>query len=518
MAGIPIKGAARGTPGQTFVKAKQRGAVRLDFTRDYFAALYADAKTLGINADALVAQWDLETGAGTSTYWIHDGNPAGLAAFDDGSNWGLTFSPEKAARAHVTHMARYLGLDDVPADWIKSDARWDAAGKFAGTVSTTADLGNGRWATDKDYGSKLKQRYEAYFGPYQEAPPMADKITFGKVPHPQYQNRPIWKPEGAGQNNLGKRSVKGVVYHRILGSLWGTDGYFRNAGVNALTDYGVGVQATDGATNDGVILRWNDPYGYQSGWASGTYNGAYGDGEKFVQKYGVNAINRDQVSIEISGQYTTPLSEKSRDAIAALTAHYADQYGIPWDVFPVAPQDGFSFIRYHQEFTLGTGKVCPGKVVMDETAALIERARAILKRYQTGEYTEPETPDIKEYSPPITYDWLAPEEAAKGLDRKINRTNVYYCPQVYTAINETPRRQATGGNKQIIGPPIEKGLRFKADYVYRSGGKSYVLTPFGTRVAASDLLPKIQISARGGISIRREAGGDPEVIRKADAA
>lgn len=214
--------------------------------------------------------------------------------------------------------------------------------------------------------------------------------VFGNVPHPPYIDRPITKAEGKGQNNLGKRTPKGVVWHRILGSLWGTDGYFRQSGVNALTDYGIGVLATDGAANDGVILRWNDPRGYQSGWASGPVNGAYGDGLAFVNKYGVNAVNRDQVSIEISGDQLTPLSEKSRNAIAALTAHYADQYGIPWDVFPIAPQDGFSFVRWHQEFTIGSGKQCPFKVVMDETNDLIERTRAILKKYQVAApVTEP---------------------------------------------------------------------------------------------------------------------------------
>lgn len=224
--------------------------------------------------------------------------------------------------------------------------------------------------------------------------------VFGNVPHPAYQNRIIVKPEGGGQNNLGRRTVKGVVWHRILGSLWGTDGYFRMASVNALTDYGVGVLATDGAVNDGLILRWNDPEGTASGWASGPVNGAYGDGAAFVAKYGVNAVNQHQASIEISGDQLTPLSEKARQSIAALTAYWADQYGIPWDVFPIAPQDGFSFVRWHQEFTIGSGKQCPFKVVMDETPALIERTRAILKQYQvSAPVVEPEPEPIPEPEP-----------------------------------------------------------------------------------------------------------------------
>ena len=224
--------------------------------------------------------------------------------------------------------------------------------------------------------------------PRMEEPQMA--ITFGKVPHPPFSDRPITKAEGNGQNNLGKRTVKGVVWHRILGSLWGTDSYFRNDSVAALTDYGVGVLAQDGITNDGLILRWNDPLGYQSGWASGPLSAPYGDGLAFYNKYGINAINKDQASIEISGYQNTPLSEKARNAIAGITAYWADQYGIPWNEFPIAPQDGFSFVRWHQEFTIGSGKECPFAVVMDETPALIERTKAIMQQYQESAAPGPE--------------------------------------------------------------------------------------------------------------------------------
>lgn len=224
----------------------------------------------------------------------------------------------------------------------------------------------------------------------EEVTPMS--LTFGRVPHPAFLDRPIIKPEGNGQNNLGKRTVRGAVWHRMLGSLWGTDGHFRNPDVGALTDYGVGVLAQDGAANDGVILRWNNPYGYQSGWASGKVIAPWGDGLRFINKYGVDAVNRDQVSIELSGFYNTALSEKSREAVVNLTAYFADQYQIPWDKFPIAPQDGFSFVRWHQEFTGPQEKVCPGEVVINETNALIERVRGVLKMWQTSVPLEVELP------------------------------------------------------------------------------------------------------------------------------
>lgn len=221
--------------------------------------------------------------------------------------------------------------------------------------------------------------------------PVSAPLVFGRVPHPPFQDRPITKPEGKGQNNLGKRTPKGNVWHRMLGTLNGTDGWFRRPDVGALTDYGIGVASIDGAALDGVIYRWNDPYGYQSGWASGQVIAPYGDGLAFINKYKIDAVNRDQVSTEVSGEYDTPLTEKSRQSIAALAAYFADQYGIPWNEFPIAPQDGFSFIRWHQEFTGPQEKACPGSVIMAETPDLIERTRAIMKRWQ--ENPEIEFPD-----------------------------------------------------------------------------------------------------------------------------
>jgi hypothetical protein len=89
-------------------------------------------------------------------------------------------------------------------------------------------------------------------------------IAFGKVPHPVFRNRPITKPENFGQNDLGQRTVKGVVWHRMIGTLEGTFMHFSSPNVAALTDYGVGVEAQDGAAKDGIIDRYNDPLGRQA--------------------------------------------------------------------------------------------------------------------------------------------------------------------------------------------------------------------------------------------------------------
>lgn len=213
-------------------------------------------------------------------------------------------------------------------------------------------------------------------------------IRYGQVPHPAFTIRDIPGSINTAWDDLGPRTIRGVVWHRMEGSLWGTDAYFRTGGENggaarARTDYGIGVLLTDGTANAGKILRWTDPRGKMSPWANGRLSAPYGDGLAFYKRWGVTGINRDLVSIEISGQGKTALDPQARLAIAALTAYWADQYKVPWDVFPQVPGEGRSFVIWHQEFTKGTGKLCPYEVVISETDALVAQAKSILRQYQT---------------------------------------------------------------------------------------------------------------------------------------
>jgi hypothetical protein len=328
-------------------------------------------------------------------------------------------------------------------------------------------------------------------------------ITFGKVPHPIYEDRPITKAEGMGQNNLGKRSVKGVVWHRMIGSLRGTDTYFHRPDTKALTDYGVGVAAQDGAADDGVIIRWNDPLGSQSGWASGSYSSAaYGDGAAFTEKYGINAINRDQASIEISGlTYDVPLSEKSRNAIAQLTAYWADQYGIPWDVFPIAPQDGFSFVRWHNEFGPDNGaKRCPGSVVMQETSALIERTRQIMKAYQVTAAAEDPAPTPK---PPSYAVSVLPEWWDRALEQRtpsdamVDGVRWFAIRRRVEAIRNANRYSRPDTSAPKSGPKVLVREKVNVERWFRDNdGRQWIVEDAGHYVPANAFTPAISIRGR----------------------
>lgn len=311
----------------------------------------------------------------------------------------------------------------------------------------------------------------------------------GLIPHPPVVKKLIgWKPEGVGWDDLGPRSCKGIVLHRMQGTLGGTYAFFGQADVAALTDFGI-------SSTTGEVWQYNDPFGRRSGWASGTVNQPYGDGKAFVDTYGVIAVNRDQISVETDlyfaqpGQTTRedPVSDDWRHGLAAFIAPYAHDYGIPYDVWPIAPQDGFSFIRWHQEFTIGTGKVCPGEAIMAATDQLIEDVRAILRHYQTGGTSAVSTPvaSAPTYArpdvPTFVQDATAPTVDSSGTTWRL-------IADQYRTVRATPRLRYADPASPHIGPDIPAGVAFGATYIGRSAtdGKDYLLSPYGSRIRADD--------------------------------
>src|SRR4051794_28149791 len=107
-------------------------------------------------------------------------------------------------------------------------------------------------------------------------------LTYGHVIHPPVQERLIPDAATHAWDDLSQRNPVGACFHTMVGTLSGTDGWFRfNAapgrGPDGLTDYGAGGRR-DGPNRDGVILCWNDPRGRPAGWANGGCDGLEGDG------------------------------------------------------------------------------------------------------------------------------------------------------------------------------------------------------------------------------------------------
>ena len=440
---------------------------------EYATELWRLCTLVGIDPALLFAQAAHETGDFSSVWWQYRRNPAGI---------GITGDPEQnnesqiwkngteAARGHVVHMATYTydrlvnpwptrpSLAGVPAfdirEYLFIDKRQEHAANepWAGTVRTLADL-TGKWATDPRYAEKIVAKANAIFQDSRiqntEVSPVS--ITTGRVPYPDVIQSHLPASNPYVVEGGAPKIPEAIIWHRMLGSWGGTNNWFH--GGNAATAYGVAVAATDGAATAGKIYEWIAPKNGWYGESSGPAKAPYGDGLIYANEVGIESINRCSKAIEISGEYDTPLDQKARESIAAMTAYWADQRGISWTEFPHYKAKGRSFVIWHNEITGLAYKQCPGSVVMAETDALIELTREIMKRYQEDAIIIPET--IK----PAPINW-------KPGDVGIVQ---YHGEPVYTLLAEVtcaratlPRVAAsTKKGKNSYGPNIEPGAKCK---------------------------------------------------------
>jgi hypothetical protein len=214
-----------------------------------------------------------------------------------------------------------------------------------------------------------------------------EKITFGRVPYPSVTDRFIPDENNHNWDNAGPRRIAGVVFHRAEGTAWGTEQFLRSPQSSGLVDYM--VESISGQTE-----CWNDPLGredrtlgvspHRASWANGPVREPSGDARKFLDDTGwdLNVINRDQVSIQISGRYDDELGDACKQSLAALTAFFADQFHVPYFSFPMVFGKPYSFIRWHDQINANT--ICPGPAVKNASDEIIGRARAILWHYQRG--------------------------------------------------------------------------------------------------------------------------------------
>lgn len=270
-------------------------------------------------------------------------------------------------------------------------------------------------------------------------------ITTGRVPYPDVIQSHLPASNPYVVESGAPKIPEAIIWHRMLGSWGGTNNWFH--GGNAATCYGVAVAATDGAATAGKIYEWIAPRNGWYGESSGPAEGPYGDGLIYANEVGVASINRCSKAIEISGEYDTQLDDKARYAIAAMTAYWADQRGIPWTEFPHYKAKGRSFVIWHNEITGLAYKQCPGSVVMAETDVLIELTRQIMKRYQEDAVTVPEP--IK----PAPINWKPGDVGVSDYHGQ----KVYRLLAQVTCKRETLPRVAasTKKGKNSYGPNIE---------------------------------------------------------------
>ncbi|MGH2604521.1 MAG: hypothetical protein ACRDJ9_34675, partial [Dehalococcoidia bacterium] len=124
------------------------------------------------------------------------------------------------------------------------------------------------------------------------------------------------------------------------------------------------------------------------------------------------------------------------------------------------------------------------------TAALIERARAIMQAAQTGGVTEPEPRPI--YAPLNPPDFLTATWMSGGEDAAFaNGVKVFSLRRRWQARVETPRLQHTGADAPAVGPPLPAGRSTIGVGVYHSHGELWILTEWGERIRMADMTDKL---------------------------
>lgn len=323
-------------------------------------------------------------------------NPSQLMVFEHWSDgfkeWKRRMTDSSYRGGVYVNPDRAMTIEAFVATYVGGPLCWTTRGKTCANGETWTP-GGGTLDSINLYLTQTVDRINEYrkrTAPEQPSqPPViqpdAKPLTFGNVKQPPFADRLISDRENRAWDSLGPREVYGVVYHRMVGTLWGTDSWFRRgAGVsNGLTDWGIDHQT-------GETLRWNDHLGRgypalgvsanRSPWASGPWQNPPGDGRAFVAKYGIGAINRCLSAIEISGNYEDPLSAVAIDKIAWLSAWLADQQRIPWHSYPINPQTGLTFVYEHGEFQ--NNKPCCGTAVRNVIPRIIARTQEIMKAAQ----------------------------------------------------------------------------------------------------------------------------------------
>ena len=484
----PIIGPTTGMLSDVVRYAADQGAKRLTDTTHYLSELFLLGEKVGIDASLAAAQSSHEANVWRSPIWVSDLNPSGIGITDGGKQGNIPYSNgADAARAHLIHLwvyAKGLPLHPLLEPYKHLDGRINnvVAAGYAGKATTLGYL-TGRWATDPQYADGILRHHAAIFrSPVSPTPPKEDPI----MGYPPRVTQSITPMSAGNRPGLAMPSPSWITVHEVGNLSPGANAEMHRRFVNnGGGPGGVSFHFVVDQTDVFQLIPLDEAAWHASDGYSGTGN-------------------RDSVAIETVqiGDFLATLRNLAwliAEIITNPTRFYREQ--------PAAFRPDFSDQRIAQHNHWAPDKKnCPQFIrdrgLWDDLMRMVDVE--IAKRGGGSSPPDPK-PTGPTYANPVVYPWLVPAEADDGIDRAIGDAPVYFLRQRYQAVTETPRRQGTGTNRAVVGPPIKKGEGFFADYVYRSGSRTYVLTSAGTRVQASDLSPRVSVSESGTITVKRQA-------------
>lgn len=259
--------------------------------------------------------WCLETGRGTSAHWADRLNPGGIGvtdAWDAGLGWT---SGADAAGAMMAHLSAYVrGYDHALWKCIRLDPRYTAplVAGYGASVTTLADLGNGRWATDPQYAGKAAGHVAALRA--QDARPQPTPAAPGKAPLPPTVER--WSPNS---HDRGGQQPVAIVYHMTDSDWASADAWFANPASRASSHVIIDrdgtiyryVSSLRAAWTNGKVERWNRAIP----WI----------GEAVATGRNLNDFT---LAIEHAATRDSGFTRAQVDATVALSRYWLERYGI----------------------------------------------------------------------------------------------------------------------------------------------------------------------------------------------
>lgn len=273
-------------------------------------------------------------------------------------------------------------------------------------------------------------------------------------------------------------------------------GYFTARCCPALTDLEVNPST-------GRMRRFVQRGTNIAGWANGVISSPYGDALAYINwkaahgGWNPNYANILGEACEILGYFPsypvtqdTPVGEAARDRLATWMASRAHDYGIRWQDFPiVVDEGGRSYITWHREWTIGTGKTCPGPLVMSITSELIERARAKMKAVQEPAAPAPEPlPEYAAVEHPVW--WAEQLEKSKPTDQSAGGATWYVLQRNFKCLADTPRRAKPNTAAKVSGPSVKAGEKITVERTVYLNDRLWLIEETGHALLAAKFSPK----------------------------
>ena len=319
-------------------------------TDRYVDELYRLESLSGYRAEALVSQFCVETGAGTSPAWKTRLNPAGIGITDD-HDVGISFvNPEMAARAHVVHMSGYVdGYTKALREYLDLDPRYLLLLKtdWAQSVTNLGQLGNGTWATDPTYPTKIAWRLEGIRAARVSPAP-------GPTPAPTLVTKWIGGTRNYHARSLGPQQVRFLVHHVTDDmDVNNVISWFQDPTSEASATFVVGRDGTIYQMFSSTVAPWtNGDYrlrGFGDGYAK--HIPALVDAVKICDTKGYN-LNEFCVTIEYVGKPDIAFTEAQYQAGIRIAKYITAQY-------PGVSRNRGGQLR-HSDVNKHTRRYCPG--------------------------------------------------------------------------------------------------------------------------------------------------------------